>query len=131
MLQLLGSKFPTTEFFVTEHNIQAEISGVRVELYDDWSEPFQDVPVEEDGIRMASLKDLAAFKLNTITGRRQKKDYIDLYYLFQVLGTQVALEAFKISSPLLSDKFILFALSEVVTAEQNNSSMPDMLFDIS
>jgi hypothetical protein len=131
VLRSLKNKFLNTEFFVTEHNIIAEINGVRVELYDDWSVPFQSEAISEEGFRIASLKDLAAFKLNAITERREKKDYIDLYFLFQQLGVQGAFDAFKISNPLISEKSILFALTEVVSAESNKSPTPDMLTELS
>jgi hypothetical protein len=131
VIQALKRKFTTTEFFVSQHNIIAEINGVRVELYDDWSVPFQSDALIEEGLRIASLEDLAAFKLNAITERREKKDYIDLYFLFQKLGVQTAFKAFKISNPLISEKSILFALTEVVSAEENKSPMPDMLFNVS
>ena len=47
---------------MTEHNILDEIEGVRVELYDDWSIPFRKPAFVEDGLRLASMEDLAAFK---------------------------------------------------------------------
>ena len=36
-----------------------------------------------DNIRMLSTKDIAAMKLSAIAGRGSKKDFIDLYFLFQ------------------------------------------------
>lgn len=45
--------------------------------------PFLDEKIEVDGIRLASKKDIAAMKLNAISGRGSKKDFIDLYFLFQ------------------------------------------------
>ena len=42
-----------------------------------------DEKIEVDGIRLASKKDIAAMKLNAISGRGSKKDFIDLYFLFQ------------------------------------------------
>lgn len=37
--------------------------------------------VEIENIRMASLEDIAAMKLDAITGRGSKKDFYDLYFL--------------------------------------------------
>jgi predicted nucleotidyltransferase component of viral defense system len=36
-----------------------------------------------DNIRLASLKDIAAMKLNAIQNRGSKKDFVDIYYLLQ------------------------------------------------
>lgn len=131
ILRFLKDKFPGNEFFVTEHNVLGEINGVRVDLYDDWMIPFKRPPVVGDGLRLASMEDLAAFKLSCITERREKKDYIDLFFLFRELGAQSVLKEFKTYNPLLSEKSILFALSEVKTAEENKSPMPAMLMDVS
>ncbi len=38
----------------------------------------------QNGIRMFSLEDIAAMKLNAICGRGSKKDFYDLYYLLQL-----------------------------------------------
>jgi predicted nucleotidyltransferase component of viral defense system len=131
VLRLLKEKFAGEKFFVSEHNILGEIEGVRIDLYDDWIIPFKRPAVVEDGLRVAALEDLAAFKISCITERREKKDYIDLFFLFRELGAQLVLKDFKNYNPLLSDKSILFALSEVGTARKNKSPMPDMLIDIS
>jgi predicted nucleotidyltransferase component of viral defense system len=131
ILRFLKGTFPGSEFFVTEHNILGEIEGVRVDLYDDWTIPFKKPAVVEDGLRLAAMEDLAAFKLSCITERREKKDYIDLFFLFKELGSQSVLKAFKDYNPWLSEKSILFALSEVKAAAENKSPMPNMLMDVS
>ena len=125
--KVLRAHFKQTEFFISTDNIMAEIEGVRVELYDDWLIPFRTEPVTLERLRLASTADLAAFKLSAITGRREKKDYVDLYFLFEHLGLESVLTKFKEYDPLLSPKSLLFALSEVKTAQANQSVMPDML----
>ena len=119
-----------SEIVVTEHSIQAEIRGIKIEWYDGWSTPFRHDALEQEGIRLASLHDLAAFKINAITGRREKKDYIDLFLLFQQLGPHNVLRDFSNYEPLLSPKSILFALTEVTTAYENKSVMPEMLVPV-
>src|SRR3989344_4886743 len=39
--------------------------------------------IEEESIRLASIKDIGCMKLSAITGRASSKDYIDLYYILQ------------------------------------------------
>lgn len=39
--------------------------------------------IEEENIRLASIKDIGCMKLSAITGRASSKDYIDLYYILQ------------------------------------------------
>jgi len=130
ILPILLDMFPGTEFSITEHDISTEINGVKVEIFDDWQTPFLEKPVIEEGLRLASLPDLAAFKLDAIIGRREKKDYIDLYVLFQTLGALHTLRQFKSYNPHISDRSFLFALGEVETARDNKSVMPEMLIDL-
>lgn len=57
------------------------IDGVKVDCvaYDmyGWLEP----PVEEAGLRLASIRDIAAMKINAITNRGSRKDFVDLAFL--------------------------------------------------
>lgn len=126
----LRSLFPGNELFVTTQKISGAVDGIRLELYDDGSTPFLDKPIVDDGIRMATLSDLAAFKLDAIVERREKKDYIDLYVLLQSLGVTKILNAFKSYNPQVSPKSIVFALGEVSEARVNKSVMPEMLMKI-
>ena len=45
--------------------------------------PFIRPFVVIDNIRMASVEDIAAMKLDAVTGRGSKKDFYDLYFLLQ------------------------------------------------
>ena len=130
VLLILRDMFPGTEFHITQHSISAEIKGVRVELFDEWHTPFLDQPVTADRLRLASLPDLAAFKLDAIIERREKKDYIDLCVIFQTLGALPVLQLFKSYNPHVSDKSVLFALGEVEVARVNKSVMPEMLITL-
>ena len=61
------------------------IDGVKVDIVNykyDWI----DTPVEDDGIRLAGVKDIAAMKVAAIIGRGTKKDFIDLYFLLKQFG---------------------------------------------
>jgi hypothetical protein len=44
-----------------------------------WLKPIH----TKDGIRLATLEDIAAMKLSAITGRGRKKDFADLYFLLK------------------------------------------------
>lgn len=49
--------------------------------------------VEEENIRLASIKDIGCMKLSAITSRASNKDYIDLYYILQKIELRDLLEA--------------------------------------
>jgi len=111
----------------TIHSLLCFMDGVRVELYDSWGTPFLQAPVTIDGIRMATLEDLTNFKMEAIIERREKKDYIDLYFLFQKIKPDAAFSFHRKSNPYVSRRSILFAFNEVKTAMKNESPMPEML----
>ena len=48
--------------------------------------PWLNDPILEDGIKLATLNDIAAMKLSAITNRGTKKDFIDRYYLINLPG---------------------------------------------
>lgn len=129
--RVLEDAFPDSEFDISEDAITSEIQGVKVELFDDWSTPFREKPIVEQGLRLASLNDLAALKLETIIGRRGKKDYIDLYVLFKSITASEVLKQFKLYNPQVSEKSVMFALEEVKAARKNKTIQPAMLVDIS
>lgn len=128
--QALKDSFPEIlNITRTEHNLSLVIKGVKIDIYHDWSIPFQKPTILEDGIRLARLEDLAAFKLSAIIGRREKKDYIDLYFLFKHLNANKIVNEFNTYEPLLSAKSLLFAFAEVDTAKENKTASPEMLIN--
>lgn len=58
------------------------IDGIKVDFVN-YRYPWIDSPVVEDGLRLASPKDIAAMKVNAIEGRGSRKDFIDIYFLLQ------------------------------------------------
>jgi hypothetical protein len=123
----LENKFTGIECFISQDGITTRINDLKIDIFDDWMIPFKEEPVIVDRIKIASLKDLAAFKLTALTERREKKDYIDLYFLFQKFGGLTLLKEYHFYNPLLSAKSLLFALEEVIVAQENSSPMPDMI----
>lgn len=123
----IKKNFMDTEFFTTSYCINVRIKDVKIDVYDQWSIPFHKPMLVDEGIRISALEDLAAFKLTAFTERREKKDYIDLYFLFKEVDGLNLLQDYKKYNPLLSEKSLLFALREIDTAETNKSVMPEML----
>ena len=57
------------------------VNGVKVDCVNyseySWLEPA----IEENGVRLAGIKDIAAMKINAITNRGTRKDFVDLAFL--------------------------------------------------
>jgi hypothetical protein len=56
------------------------VCGIKVDVVE-YSYPWLDGPVAEDGVRLASFRDIAAMKLAAITNRGTRKDFVDLAFL--------------------------------------------------
>lgn len=64
----------------TTGSLQMLIQGIKIDCLRH-AYPLLDSPVTIDGIRMWSVADVAAMKLNAITNRGSKKDFFDLSIL--------------------------------------------------
>ena len=58
------------------------LNGVKVDVVN-YDYKWIDDAIEEEGLRLASPKDIAAMKVNAVMGRGTKKDFIDVYFLLQ------------------------------------------------
>lgn len=61
---------------------QMNVSNVKVDIVE-YPYAWIDDTIDIEGIRMASDKDIAAMKINAITNRGSKKDFVDLYALLK------------------------------------------------
>ena len=64
----------------TEKTINGVFNSVKFSYFY-YSSKLVAETVDFEGIKLASLEDIAAMKLVAITGRGTKKDYVDLYFL--------------------------------------------------
>ena len=58
------------------------LNNIKVDVVN-YDYPWIDKPVVEDGLRLASPKDIAAMKVNAVIGRGTKKDFVDMYFLLK------------------------------------------------
>lgn len=58
------------------------LNGVKVDIVN-YKYSWIDDVVIEDGLRLASPKDIAAMKVNAAIGRGTKKDFVDIFYLLK------------------------------------------------
>jgi hypothetical protein len=70
------------------------IDGIKVDCvtYDcPWLEP----PIEENGVRIAGIDDIAAMKLNAITNRGTRKDFVDMAFILDRMPLERVFELFQ------------------------------------
>lgn len=106
------------------NEMQLTVEGIKTDIYN-WAVPFIEPPVIVDGLRLATLRDIAAFKLNAITTRKTKKDFYDLYFLLQKLSLTEMTNIYQEKYPYNNVKNVMTALSSCSAAD--NDMQPELL----
>ena len=84
---------------VQKNTVLGLIEGVKTDFITH-AYPLVDGLVEEDGLRMASIEDIGAMKLNAIAHSGQRlKNFIDIYFLLELLPVNTLLKAYELKYP--------------------------------
>ena len=93
------------------------VDGVKVDCvaYDmyRWLEP----PVEEEGVRLAGVKDIAAMKINAITNRGTRKDFVDMARLLDAYSIEDMFAWYREKYPAANPALAMRSMSYFVDAE--------------
>ena len=102
------------------------INGVKVDMVN-YPYPWLDLPIVEDGVRLASLNDIAAMKISAIVNRGTKKDFIDLYTLLQHFALDEILDMY---SRKYSDGSLFIVMKSLTYFDDAETDpMPNVLND--
>lgn len=104
-----------------------QINGIKVDFVDYSRYAWIDSVVIDDGIIMASPKDIAAMKVNAIEGRGTKKDFIDIFLLLQHYSLNEILEFYSAKYP---EHSVFRALKSLTYFEDANEQIPPKTFDL-
>lgn len=66
---------------------------------------------ETDYFKIASIEDIGCMKLSAITSRSVEKDYVDLYFILQIVSLKELLKFCAIKYPTLDESLLLKALT--------------------
>lgn len=83
------------------------------------------------GINITSIADLAAMKLEAISGRGRKRDFIDLYFIAKQISIEQALQLYKKKYKALSNNLRHLLNSLVYFNDANEDDMPKMIKKVS
>jgi hypothetical protein len=75
------------------HAVLVEIRHIKTDFVFQKAEIIGEV-IQEENIRMASLKDIAAMKISAITARGRKRDFMDLYVILKYHSLKDILDFF-------------------------------------
>lgn len=122
-------KISTFVYGLTAYYYYGASEVLKIDLMNFHSDPFLFDPVEIDGIRFARLEDIAAMKLQAITTRKSRKDFIDIYVLMKEFSLREMLGFFERRFVYYDKKDVLIALANANQADRDFA--PKMLEDIS
>ena len=100
------------------------VEDVKVDLVN-YPYPWMEDVLDEDGVRLAGLKDIAAMKLSAVANRGRKKDFIDVARLLDVFSLDQMLSFYKEKFSVSELSFPLRGLMYFDDAEED--PMPEML----
>lgn len=86
------------------------LNGIKIDIVN-YTYKWIDEPIVEDGVRLASSRDIAAMKINAIEGRGTKKDFIDIFELLKHYTLNDLLDFHKEKYPEASNFRALMSLS--------------------
>lgn len=109
----------------TNSILQMVLNGVKVDVVDYGCYEWIDTPIVEEGLVLASPKDIAALKVNAIEGRGTKKDFIDIFELLKHHSLSEILDFYSKKYPNYSLFRALLSLTYFEDAE--TQAMPTML----
>ena len=108
----------------TETIRRLTIDDVKVDIVDYSDVPWIDGAVVSDNLRLASLRDIAAMKMNAIVGRGSRKDFVDLYFLLQHFSFSDIMDCYKQKYPAGTDYRAM--MSSVYFKDAEIQPMPEM-----
>jgi predicted nucleotidyltransferase component of viral defense system len=82
ILDILKADFSVQPLTVNNTIFITVIEGVKVDIVH-FKYPFAFPLIETEGVRLADIRDVAPMKLDAVTKRGSKKDFFDMYYLFE------------------------------------------------
>lgn len=97
-----------------------KVDCVSYDMYK-WLEP----PIESDGVRLAGVKDIAAMKVNAITNRGTRKDFVDMARLLDDYSLNDIFAWYREKYPEANPALAMRSLSYFVDAE--TMPMPKMM----
>lgn len=83
------------------------------------------------GLRIASLKDIAAMKIAAVSDRGVKRDFIDLYFIAQKITVREALNLYDKKYQKLANNLYHILKSLQYFAEADQQELPEMIIPVS
>ena len=106
----LRSNYGAEHIVILENCVFCFVEDIKVDIISH-QYPWVEIPMDVEGVRMVSLADIGAMKLNAIVQNGSRlKDFVDVYFLLECIPLQKLLRCCEMKYRDLSDKVIKRAL---------------------
>jgi predicted nucleotidyltransferase component of viral defense system len=122
LLQQLVDHFEVEVHGKSLNSLNLTIEGIKADIIA-FSYPLIRPLRQEEEVRLASLEDIAAMKLNAIGRRGSKKDFFDVYFLLQRFSLAELLGCYEERFPKSSSFHILRSLNYFNDAESEQDPL--------
>ncbi len=122
----LKRSFSVDQIELAENSLSLFINSIKIDIITH-SYPWLSDPVITDNLRLASLKDIAAMKLNAISGRGLIKDYLDVYFLLEHYSLSEMINLFELKYPEGSAWHLIRALVDIDSADRDRTPILNCL----
>ena len=111
LLENLNSDYNFDLFYSASNTIKGSIDDIKIDILAH-RYPLINPPVTIEGIKMLSLPDIIALKLNAIAGSGQRvKDFIDIYYLLRIFSISQMIKFYKTKYSQYNEMIVLKSLT--------------------
>jgi len=101
------------------------IDGVKTDIVE-YNYPWIDDALVYDGLSLASDKDIAAMKLNAVSGRGTKKDFIDVFFILKRMDLSAMVELFE---KKYNDGSVYLVLRSLVYFDDAEEDLDPVMFE--
>jgi hypothetical protein len=116
LLSELALSFSIEPTLVKSNTLICAVEGVKVDVVK-FREPDLEPLIEEEGIRMKGLKDIACMKLAALSARGVKKDFNDIYFLLKLFSLEQMFEWYKLKTGFTTVMHVIRSLTYFDDAE--------------
>ncbi len=103
------------------------VNGIKLDIVN-YTYPWLSDCLKQDGLRLATLDDIAAMKLSDFTGRPTTKDFVDIFFLLQQISLT---EMLRLHLSKYHDSSLFMVLKSLVYFEDaERDEMPYMLIPV-
>ena len=128
ILENLERDFGFQVDYLERDTLKGAIGGVKVDLL---THPYNLIkpPLKMDNVRIASMEDICAMKINAISNDGTRvKDFIDIYYLFNAFDLDMMLKLYQQKYKLRNRFHALKSLNYF--SEVESGEWPELILDI-